>query len=204
MSDESEIAIREMTAWIQDPHEFGVAPSSVQVVESYEIEWPWHAEEAIISLVRYELPDGRWGIGISGPVTWSFSPDEVDFSKFENEELVKLYAGWYLVYGLLNGEDYHPRFDEADQKEMVTVLEDEFNMTDVRVMDRILLGEETFYEIEAVEDGVPCRIAGSKDGSFACDQADKFYCFPALYVFLGFAFYEDEEDPDYLDNVGDE
>ena len=149
------------------------------------MEWPWHAEEVVISLVRFELPDGRWGIGISGPVTWSFSPDEVDFSKFEYEELIRLYAGWYMIFGLLNNEDYNPRFEPKDEKEMVQILEGEFQMTDVKVMDRIKLGEETFYEIEAVEDGVPCRIAGSSDGSFACDENDKFYCFPALYVFLG-------------------
>lgn len=194
MSEEYEAAVAEMTEWIRDPHEFGVAPSKAEVVASYFVEWPWHAEPLDLFLVRFELPDGRWGIGISGPVTWSFSPDEVDFSQFDFDDLVKIYAGWYLVFGLLNRDDYKPTFDPSHDREMVAVLQDEFQMEDVRIMDKILLGGETFYEIEAREGGVPCRIAGSQDGSFACDQNDKFYCFPALYVFLGFAFYEEDEE----------
>ncbi len=201
MSDEYELALAEMTEWVSDPHEFGVKPKHVEVVSSYYVEWPWHSEEQDIVLIRYELPDGRVGVGISGPVTWSFSPDEVDFSQFEEDELAKLYAGWYLVFGLLNREDYAPKFEPKAEREMVRLLENEFGMTQVQVLDRILLGEETFYEISALVNGVPCRIAGSKDGSFPCDEDDKFYCFPALYVFLGFAFYEgdDEEGEDDYD-----
>lgn len=230
IKDGARVAVEEMTRWVADPNQFGVSPSDVQVVASFCLQWPWHDQEQDIYLVQYKIPRrhladtatdaadrgqiasdvsggssegaSNWvtGIGFSGPVTWSLPVGEVDFSKFEHGDLVKIYAGWYLLYELLNSDSYDPQFDENEDAEMIEILENEHGLQDVQILERVQIGDQTFYEMTAIEEGQLCKLAGSTDGCFSCDASDRFFQLPALYTFLGFAFYEEDEDEETEDD----
>lgn len=187
-------AVDELSLWIQESKEFGMMPKSVSVVESYEAPWPWEPDDLEIHLVQFVLPNGREGIGIAGPVAYSFSDREIDFSLFEHDELLKLYAGWYLLYELLESEDYQPKFSAEDDQAIIRMLEDEHGMTEVKIVDRIQIEDQTFFEITAVDNGKACRIGGSVDGCFSFYPDDKYYGLPALYYMMGWVFYTDEDE----------
>lgn len=191
-------AVDELSTWIQESKEFGMMPKSVSVVESYEAPWPWEPDDLEIHLVHFVLPNGREGIGIAGPIAYSFSDREIDFSLFEHDELLKLYAGWYLLYELMESDDYQPKFSAEDDQAMIRMLEDEHGMTEVKIVDRIQIEDQTFFEITAVDNGKACRIGGSLDGCFSFYPDDKYYGLPALYYMMGWVFYSDE------DEAGDE
>lgn len=199
MNESAEQAIAEMTEWVQDPDQYGVAPKSIQIAASYYMQWPWHDEEIDVHLVHYVMPNGVEGIGFSGPVAWSFPAEDVDFDLFEHDELVKLYAGWYLIFELISGDDYDPKFTPDDDAQMLELLEQEHGLADIEIVDRIKIGDQTFFEMTGTDNGEPCNLAGSMDGCFSCEAKDKFYCLPALYTFIGFAFYEEDEDENFED-----
>jgi len=189
-------AVEEMSVWLQESEEYGTAPQSIQVIASYRAPWPWEPEEQELHLVHFVLPNGREGVGISGPIAWSFSDRAIDFSQFENDELLRLYAGWYLIFELLEDPDYRPEFPPEDDLEMIQILEKEHGIRQIKIMDRIRIEDQTFFEMTGVDDGKPCRIAGSFEGCFSFYEDDKYYGLPALYYVMGCVFYSDDDQGD--------
>ncbi len=187
-------AAEDMTQWLVESAEYGMAPQKVQVIASYVAPWPWEPEDQEVHLVHFVLPNGREGVGVAGPVVYAFSDREIDFSLFEHDELLKLYAGWYLLFELIESEDYKPDFPEADDQEMIRILQEEHGIQQVQILDRVRIEDQTFFEMTGMDEDQPCRIGGSFEGCFSFYPDDKYYGLPALYYVMGWVFYADDED----------
>ncbi len=202
--DSEQLAVDELSLWLQESKEFGMAPKSISVVESYEAPWPWEPEDQEIHLVQFVLPNGREGVGVAGPIAYSFSDRDIDFSLFEHDELLKLYAGWYLLFELMESESYQPTFSAEEDEAMVRMLEDEHGLTEVQIVDRVQIDDQRFFEMTGLDKGQPCRIGGSFDGCFSFYPDDKFYGLPALYYVMGWVFYSDDDDEEDEEDDDDE
>lgn len=196
-------AVEDLTQWLVESAEYGLAPQQVQVVASYIAPWPWEPEDQEVHLVHFVLPNGREGVGVAGPVVYAFSDREIDFSLFEHDELLKLYAGWYLLFELMESDDYQPNFTAADDQEMIRILQEEHGIQQVQILDRVRIEDQTFFEMTGVDEDQPCRIGGSFEGCFSFYPDDKYYGLPALYYVMGWVFYADDED-DFEDVDEDE
>jgi len=197
-------AIEEMSQWLQESAEYGMAPQQISIVASYLAPWPWEPEDLELHLVHFVLPNGREGVGIAGPVAYSFSDRDIDFGLFDHDELLKLYAGWYLLFELIESDDYRPQFSAADDQKMLQILEGEHGIREVQIMDRVRIEDQTFFEMTGIDDGQPCRIGGSFEGCFSFFPDDKYYGLPALYYVMGWVFYADDEDEDDDDDEEDD
>jgi hypothetical protein len=191
MSTADESAVRSMSEWLAHPMEFGQQPTSCRVVATYDMEWPWHDEQQRVSLVEYTMPSGVKGIGIAGPIEWSFL--DVPFEAFTHDELVKLYAGWYLVFRAINAPDYAPIFRESDDRRMIEMLQSTYGVTSIEIVDRYQIGDATYFELNAQHGGRSVKIAGTVDNCSAVDAEDRFAVLPVIYSYLGFTFYDEEE-----------
>ena len=189
-----QLAVDELSLWLQESKEFGMAPNAISVVESYEAPWPWEPDDLEIHLVHFVLPNGREGVGVAGPIAYSFSDRDIDFSLFEHDELLKLYAGWYLLFELMESEDYRPTFSEEEDRAMIRMLEEEHGLSEVKIVDRVQIDDQRFFEMTGLDNGQPCRIGGSFDGCFSFYPDDKFYGLPALYYVMGWVFYSDDDE----------
>lgn len=197
-------AVADFSLWLEETNEFACAPKTCEVVASYLAPWPWEPDELEVHLVQFVLPNGREGIGIAGPVAYSFSDRDIDFSLFSPDELLKLYAGWYLLYELISSDEYQPNFEPLDDQAIIEMLGEEHGITDIQIVDRVQIEDQTFFEMTGVDNGEPCRIGGSFDGCFCFFPDDKYYGLPALYYVMGWVFYSDEEDDEFEDDDDDD
>ncbi|KAA5541024.1 HEAT repeat domain-containing protein [Roseiconus nitratireducens] len=108
----------EMALWLSQPHQMGVPPTSVEVVESRRMLWPSFDSPVDVTLVRFEynLGDRCYSnIGMTGPATYTMSCDLADMPV---EDIFAIYAGWH-----------------ADHPDIFTVAADSFNEAQIRVME---------------------------------------------------------------------
>ena len=110
---ESELAI-----WLSQPHQMGVPPTHVEVVESRRLLWPSFDNPIDITLVRFEYNMGDRGysnIGITGPVVYTMACDLADLPI---DDIFAIYAGWH-----------------ADHPDIFTVTAEAMNEAQIRVME---------------------------------------------------------------------
>ena len=192
MSDDIQKAITEMSQWLTHPMEFGQAPASCRVVESFLVEWPFREDQQEVHLVEYTMPDGVTGIGVTGPITWSFL--DIDFSQFTYDELLYLYAGWYICFATINSEDYAPSFSEGEDQQMMFMLATQHSMSNMEITDRVEIGGQTYFEINATGPNGPVKVCGTLDSCSSFEASSKFALLPPLFSYLGFTFYEEEDE----------
>src|SRR5687768_7385878 len=85
---------KRMSDWISHPSEFGEPPVEIEEIHRELTEWPLENGKVEIVLHRYRMRDGHVGIGMTGPITWSFLGDGV-LDGLSMEEIKRAYAGWY-------------------------------------------------------------------------------------------------------------
>lgn len=87
-------AAGELAAWLAEPMHFGMGPQEIEVLESRTMHWPGYAEPIECFLLRYTYrgPGSAFsGVGITGPVTHTFTADLDDLPP---DDLFALFAGW--------------------------------------------------------------------------------------------------------------
>jgi hypothetical protein len=94
----------QMSDWLAHPMEYGRLPDEITQYDTRELYWPPTQRRERLWLFKYrykphageELPDG--GIGLVGPITFSFSTTTPDLSP---EDVYGLHCSWELQRGEL-------------------------------------------------------------------------------------------------------
>jgi hypothetical protein len=84
----------DLAAWLAEPAQFGLAPSSLELVDSRRQFWPGYVEPIDCYLFRYRYVFARQeltGVAITGPVTHAFHADLEDLPP---ADIHAAYAGW--------------------------------------------------------------------------------------------------------------
>ena len=84
----------ELALWLSQPTQFGLPPSSCELLETRTQYWPSYEEPVACHLFRYTYDFGvvRYSnVGIVGPVTHTFA---ADLSDLPLEQIYAAYAGW--------------------------------------------------------------------------------------------------------------
>ena len=159
----------EMALWLSQPQQMGVPPTAIEVIDSRRLLWPSFQDPVDVFLVRYEYNFGDRtysNVGISGPATFSMSADVANLAL---DDIYAIYAGWH-----------------ADHPDIFSVVADQFNEAQVRVMDQFqrylerqgyqqlkpaLLGfflDEQAGVFTAIRDAIQCVVV--TDGLETIDQ----------------------------------
>jgi hypothetical protein len=88
------LAESELAAWLASPEQFGLPPSSLELVDTRTQYWPSYDEPQSCFLFRYgyQLAGGEISnIGIAGPATHAF---HADLSELAAEDIYAAFAGW--------------------------------------------------------------------------------------------------------------
>lgn len=72
---ERELALGTMAKWLAHPNELNRLPDQLEVIDHREIHWPPAEQRIPVTLLRWKSED-RFGVGMTGSVTWCFFSDQ--------------------------------------------------------------------------------------------------------------------------------
>lgn len=179
-------AIAAVRTWLAHPMEMGREPATASVVWSDRRVWPGFDDPVEVFLVGYDMGDGSRGIAVTGPITWSFF--QIDFDRLSHEDLAKLYAGWFLEFVVL--QDAKTQELAATEAEITAALGAR-GLAAITVLDRVRIGDDTYFAARAEKDGAATFVAGTADDLRYYDASLPQMMLPPLFWFLGTAFYEE-------------
>lgn len=90
----SALAESELASWLSAPEQFGIPPTSIELLDERTQHWPSYEEPQQCFLFRYSyaLPSGAVSnIGITGPLTQAF---QADLANLPVEDIYAVFAGW--------------------------------------------------------------------------------------------------------------
>jgi hypothetical protein len=180
-------AEREMAAWLAHPMEYGVQPVEVTVVHREVTRWPLRDEPVELVLHRYRMPSGASGIGMTGPITWSFI--DADLHALDVNTLKQLYAGWYVAFTAVNAPTYDAEANRRERDAMAAQLK-AATPGFVRMRDYLHIGELIFYAYEVKKpDGATAVVARGAEHRCAYPADAAYLRVPPLYVYIGSLFF---------------
>lgn len=109
----------QLSSWLAEPQQIGLAPQSIEVVDQRRQFWPGFDEPQDCFLIRYEYPFPKAtliGIGLVGPTTYCLAVDLQDLSP---ADIYAIYAGWHAD---------HPELFEEDVTELADSERDVYEM----------------------------------------------------------------------------
>jgi hypothetical protein len=118
-TDESMLAMGEMSFWLQHPQEFGRAPDKIELYDKRELIWPPLNEKRKVYLVKYVYdakdaePTTTVGVGMVGTTTFALFGEPTD--GLPPEDIYGLHCCWELM-GSDNKEAPDERTAEAGRK----------------------------------------------------------------------------------------
>ena len=97
---QGEIAIAEshLAIWLSEPDQMGLAPSSIELIDHREMNWPSYDHPVQCYLFRYAYGVGESAhsnIGICGPLTQAFA---ADLQHLPIDEIYAAFAGWQTTH----------------------------------------------------------------------------------------------------------
>src|SRR5688572_27327684 len=99
--DRKKKIISEMEEWLAHPNEMGRKPDFSEIVFEGTIHNPGGGKDAPMALVFYRyLSDRSEGIGMVGPLTWSFL--DFEFKGMTYEGIRGVYEGWLICFHCRN------------------------------------------------------------------------------------------------------
>ncbi len=107
----------EVALWLSQPHQMGLPPTAIEVIDKKRMMWPSFNDPVDVFLVRFEYNFGEHtysNVAITGPVTFAISSD---VANLPNDDIYAMYAGWH-----------------ADHPEIFAVGSDQFNDAQKRIM----------------------------------------------------------------------
>ena len=113
----------ELVAWLAEPTQFGVPPTSCELVDQRRQFWPGYPEPVDCFLFRfsYEFAVGDEGprtfsnVGIVGPLVHAFTADVADLPP---QDIYAAYAGWQAEHDEIREYDV-ARLSKSEQLEVV-------------------------------------------------------------------------------------
>lgn len=175
-----------MAEWLAHPMEYNHLPEELREIHREKTEWPLCDEKVELVFHEYKMDGKTSGIGMTGPITWSFIGD--DLKGFSFEELKKMYAGWYVSFLTLQAENYSRKAVEKAQKQREKNLKKNVPGFD-RVVDFLLVGDLEFYAYKMKGDpsaGVVCVFDADR---LEYEAGSKYLRLPPLYYFIGDLFF---------------
>lgn len=128
----------QMAVWLAQPHQMGVPPTSVEVIDSRLQYWPSFPQPVDCYLVRFEYDLGTrryTNVGIVGPLVHAMSADLTDFPV---DDIYALFAGWHVdhpeIFVIDSGQ-----FNGA-QRRLSTSLSDSLSRIGYEAIEPKLLG----------------------------------------------------------------
>lgn len=110
-----------MSKWLAHPQEFGEEPVEISEVFRGETEW-WPREKPIeVVFHKYRMRNGYVGIGMTGPITWSFV-DNLPWDNFSIEDLKRFYLGWYICAPQMESPEYNPEQNALEKQRLEASL----------------------------------------------------------------------------------
>ncbi|MEO1615813.1 MAG: HEAT repeat domain-containing protein [Planctomycetota bacterium] len=108
----------EMALWLSQPHQAGLPPTHVEVLETRRLLWPSFDNPIDVTLVRFEYNSGDRlysNVGLTGPTTFAMGCDLADLPV---DDIFAIYAGWH-----------------AEHPDIFAVPRDAMNEAQLRVME---------------------------------------------------------------------
>ena len=185
----SDYALNTMTNWLSHPSEFGKSPLDIQIIDHRTMEWPFFDTPQEVFLLAYTMPNQYKGIGITGPITWSFMGN-IPFNQFSYDELYLLYAGWYILFVIINKPDYKKPENRAKEKQLISRLKEQ-DYSQIEVTNQWYIGNVIYYEANLSKAGISYKMAGSLQDHSIYRADDILMSLPAIYFYLGQTFYKE-------------
>ncbi len=183
-----DVILGEVRAWLAHPQEYGRPPARAAIIWRERRAWPFHDTPVDVFLVDYAYDDGRRGIAVTGPVTWTFL--DMAFDRISHADLATLYAGWYLNFVMLQDPKGRAAQARAATVEQVVAALEGQGLASIEVLDRLQIGDETYVAARATKVGVPVIVAGRMVEVKTYDPALPQLTLPPLFWYLGSTFNE--------------
>jgi hypothetical protein len=178
---------QDMATWLAHPMEFGEPPEAIEEVHRETTPWPLFDKPVALAFHRYRMKDGFSGIGLTGPITWSFIGD--DLRGFTPDELKRLYAGWYIAFAAVNDANYSRERNKQERQALEARLREKLAGF-IGVVDYLSFGELVFYAYKIKQGDEEVVIATDRTDTMAYEAGSKYLRLPPLYYFLGSLFFE--------------
>ena len=155
----SDCAFNAMSKWLSHPSELGRLPLDIKIIAHRTMEWPFFDTPQEVFLLAYTMPNQYKGIGITGPITWSFMGN-IPFDKFSYDELYLLYAGWYILFAIINKPGYKKPENLAKEQQLISRLKKQ-GYSQIEVTNQWHIGNVIYYEAKLSKAGISYKMAGS-------------------------------------------
>ena len=129
----------ELALWLSQPTQFGLPPSSCELLETRTQYWPSYEEPVACHLFRYTYDFGMLrysNVAIVGPVTHTFT---ADLSDLPLEQIYAAYAGWQAEHSEICEWPVKAVSDIA-RLELVEPLEERLLKAGYDTMQSVILG----------------------------------------------------------------
>lgn len=183
-----EAVLAKVREWLSHPNEHGRPPERAAIVWRGQRAWPFVDKPQDVYLVEFSY-SGERGIAVAGPITWAFL--SIDFARFAHEDLVKLYAGWYIQFMMLNTpEGQKAQGKKSSDSDIANALTAQ-GFTSIEVDDSVQIGDDTYFAARAMKDGASVIAAGYAGSVKTYDPGMTQMLLPPLYWYLGSTFYSE-------------
>lgn len=124
---------------------YGLAPNEVSIYYSANV--TIEAAAAKLFLMRFTMPDGYEGLGITGYFTHHFPQIDWDdvkkmYQKHHKQELINIYNGWYLIDQYKQKNPSLPEFSPTDWEGCLSKLQ---NPKNTQIPVNVSLKSSLFY-----------------------------------------------------------
>jgi hypothetical protein len=181
-------AFKQIANWLF--HKLGEKPVKQRLIDETEVSWPFEEQPVKIFLIHYRMRNGLEGIGITGPITWSFLGLD-DWTQLTPEDWVYCYVGWFIQFFFINSQTYLQINNKEKAESFVSdlikqgIIEAQF----YRICDVLQLGEDlTYYAIEAICQGEQVYLVGTQENYIFYNKDFPPMQLPPLLYFLGKTF----------------
>jgi len=183
-------ALNEMDKWLSHSIEFGEKPIQQRIIYEHEVSWPWQPYPVKVFLIEYRMKKGFEGIGITGPVTWSFVAID-DWRAFTPEDWIYCYAGWYIQFFFIypKGGSKKDSLEKAYRFVFQLIEQRTIEPFFFKICDAFVLGDDlTYFAIEGIKNGEKVYIVGTEEDYIFYQKDLPQMQLPPLYYFLGKTF----------------
>lgn len=179
---------RRMIEWLAHPNEFGEPPAEIQEVHRELTEWPLQDRKVEIVLFRYRMQDGHVGVGMTGPVTWSFLGEGV-LDGLTPDEIKRAYAGWYVSFLAVQQHTGESEQIESRRQALSDKLEAS-NPNFLEITEFQPVGGLLFYAYREKRGSGEVVIATDQELPREYASDSKYLKLPVLYNYIGSLFFE--------------
>lgn len=142
-------AIPHFTAYLTQY--YGLAPKEVSIYYSANV--TIEASATKLFLMRFTMPDGYEGLGITGYFTHHFAQIDWNdvkkmYQKHHKQELINIYYGWYLIHQYKQNNPSLPEFNPTDWEECLSKLQAPQKTqipVNVRLKDSLFYQNQWYY-----------------------------------------------------------